>query len=51
MRVELTEEQEMIRAMAREFADKRSGRSPRHRPRARFPQETVRRMGALGSSA
>jgi alkylation response protein AidB-like acyl-CoA dehydrogenase len=49
MRVELTEEQEMIRAMAREFADKEIRPIAADIDRgARFPQETVRRMGALG---
>src|SRR5438046_4543286 len=49
MHVELTEEQEMIRAMAREFADKEIRPIAAAIDRAaRFPQETVRRMGALG---
>jgi butyryl-CoA dehydrogenase len=49
MRVELTEEQEMIRAMAREFADKEIRPLAAAIDReARFPHETVRRMGALG---
>src|SRR5437867_2370059 len=49
MHVELTEEQEMIRAMAREFADKEVRPIAAEIDRdARFPRETVRRMGALG---
>ena len=46
MNIELSDEQRMIQAMAREFADKEV------RPvaaaidhEARFPQDTVRRMG------
>src|SRR2546425_9926458 len=49
MNVELTEEQRMIRDVARDFAEKEL------RPiagaidhEARFPRETVRRMGELG---
>jgi alkylation response protein AidB-like acyl-CoA dehydrogenase len=49
MRVELTEEQEMVRAMAREFADKDVRPIAAEIDRdARFPRETVRRMGELG---
>src|SRR3989442_13032811 len=49
MHVELTEEQEMTRAMAREFADKEVRPIAAEIDRdARFPRETVRRMGALG---
>jgi butyryl-CoA dehydrogenase len=49
MHVELTGEQEMIRAMAREFADKEVRPIAAEIDRdARFPRETVRRMGALG---
>ena len=49
MQIELTEEQQMIQALAREFAEKEV------RPvaaqldaEARFPHETVKRMGELG---
>ncbi len=49
MRIELSEEQQMIQALAREFAEKEV------RPvaalldqEARFPHETVKRMGELG---
>ena len=49
MHVELTGEQEMVRAMAREFADKEVRPIAAEIDRdARFPRETVRRMGALG---
>jgi alkylation response protein AidB-like acyl-CoA dehydrogenase len=49
MRIELTEEQEMIRAMAREVADKEIRPLAAAIDReARFPRETVRRLGALG---
>jgi len=49
MRVELSEEQEMIRAMARDFADKEIRPIAAQIDReARFPHETVRRLGALG---
>jgi butyryl-CoA dehydrogenase len=49
MKIELTDEQQMVQALAREFAEKEV------RPvasqldqEARFPHETVRRMGELG---
>src|SRR3970282_1901996 len=49
MQIELTEEQQMIQALAREFAEKEV------KPvaalldgEARFPHETVKRMGELG---
>ena len=49
MQIELTEEQQMVQALAREFAEKEV------RPvaaqldaEARFPHETVKRMGELG---
>ncbi len=49
MRLELTEEQQMIQALAREFAEKEvqpvAGRLDQE---ARFPHETVKRMGELG---
>src|SRR2546428_11823063 len=49
MNVELTEEQRMIRDVARDFAEKElrpiAGVIDRE---ARFPRETVRRMGELG---
>jgi alkylation response protein AidB-like acyl-CoA dehydrogenase len=49
MRIELTAEQEMIRAMARDFAESEvrpiAARIDRE---ARFPHETVKRMGELG---
>jgi alkylation response protein AidB-like acyl-CoA dehydrogenase len=49
MRIELSEEQEMIRAMAREFAEKEVRPIAAEIDReARFPHETVRRMGELG---
>ena len=49
MNLELTEEQQMIQALAREFAEKEvkpvAGQLDQE---ARFPHETVKRMGALG---
>jgi alkylation response protein AidB-like acyl-CoA dehydrogenase len=49
MRLELTPEQQMIQAMAREFAENEvrpiAGELDRE---ARFPHETVKRMGELG---
>ncbi len=49
MHVELTDEQEMIRVMARDFAVKDIRPIAAEIDReARFPHETVRRMGALG---
>jgi butyryl-CoA dehydrogenase len=49
MRIELTAEQEMIRAMAREFADAEIRPIAAEIDReARFPHETVKRMGELG---
>ncbi len=49
MKLELTEEQAMIQAMAREFAEGEiapiAGEIDRE---ARYPHETVKRMGALG---
>ncbi|MBI3625606.1 MAG: acyl-CoA dehydrogenase [Candidatus Rokubacteria bacterium] len=49
MKLELTEEQQMIQALAREFAEKEvqpvAGRLDQE---ARFPHETVKRMGELG---
>jgi butyryl-CoA dehydrogenase len=49
MRLELTDEQQMIQAMAREFAEGEiapiAGEIDRE---ARFPHETVKRMGELG---
>ncbi len=49
MRIELTPEQEMIRAMAREFADAEIRPIASEIDReARFPHETVKRMGELG---
>ena len=49
MRLELTPEQQMIQAMAREFAENEvrpiAGELDRD---ARFPHETVKRMGELG---
>jgi butyryl-CoA dehydrogenase len=49
MNVELTEEQRMIQDVARDFAEKElrpiAGAIDRE---ARFPRETVRRMGELG---
>src|ERR1700675_1576434 len=49
MDVELTDEQKMVQAVAREFAEKevRPIASAIDRE-ARFPRETVRRMGELG---
>src|SRR5262245_35402263 len=49
MRLELTEEQRMIQAMAREFADGEIRPIAEEIDReARFPHETVKRMGELG---
>lgn len=49
MRLELTEEQQMIQALAREFAEKEvQPVASRLDQDARFPYETVRRMGELG---
>jgi butyryl-CoA dehydrogenase len=49
MRIELTEEQEMIRAMARDFAESEVRPIAAQIDReARFPHETVKRMGELG---
>ncbi len=49
MRIELTEEQQMIQGLAREFAEKEvkpvAGQLDQE---ARFPHETVKRMGELG---
>ena len=49
MKLELTEEQQMIQALAREFAEKEvkpvAGQIDQE---ARFPHETVKRMGELG---
>ena len=49
MNLELTEEQQMIQALAREFAEKEvkpvAGQLDQE---ARFPHETVKRMGELG---
>jgi butyryl-CoA dehydrogenase len=49
MNIDLTDEQKMIQAVAREFAEKEvrpiAGAIDRE---ARFPRETVRRMGELG---
>jgi butyryl-CoA dehydrogenase len=49
MKLELSEEQQMIQALAREFAEKEvkpvAGRLDQE---ARFPHETVKRMGELG---
>src|SRR5689334_14304373 len=49
MNLELTDEQRMIQSMAREFAEKdvRPVAAAIDRE-ARFPHETVRRMGELG---
>jgi butyryl-CoA dehydrogenase len=49
MNIELSDEQKMIQAVAREFAEKevRPIAEPIDRE-ARFPHDTVRRMGALG---
>jgi len=49
MQIELTEEQKMIQALARDFAEKEVRPIAEEIDReARFPRETVRRMGALG---
>jgi len=49
MRVELTDEQKMIQAVARDFAEKEVRPIAEVIDReARFPRETVRRMGELG---
>jgi alkylation response protein AidB-like acyl-CoA dehydrogenase len=49
MRFELTEEQQMIQAMAREFAESEIGPIADAIDReGRFPHETVKRMGELG---
>src|SRR6266498_1245223 len=49
MHIELTDEQKMIQAVARDFADKEVRPIAEAIDReARFPRETVRRMGALG---
>ena len=49
MRFDLTDEQQMIQAMAREFAERRSRPIAAEIDReARFPHETVKRMGELG---
>jgi butyryl-CoA dehydrogenase len=49
MRLELTEEQQMIQAMAREFAESAIRPIAAEIDRAaRFPHETVKRMGELG---
>src|SRR5581483_11939309 len=49
MELELTEEQQMVRAMAREFADGEVEPIAEAIDReARFPHETVKRMGELG---
>jgi len=49
MRVELTAEQQMVQAMAREFADSAIKPIAAEIDRdARFPHETVKRMGGLG---
>jgi butyryl-CoA dehydrogenase len=49
MKLELTEEQQMIQAMAREFAQKDVAPIAAEIDReARFPHETVTRMGELG---
>jgi alkylation response protein AidB-like acyl-CoA dehydrogenase len=49
MRIELTEEQEMIRALARDFAESEVRPIAAQIDReARFPHETVKRMGELG---
>jgi alkylation response protein AidB-like acyl-CoA dehydrogenase len=49
MRIDLTEEQEMIRAMARDFAESDIRPIATQIDReARFPHETVKRMGELG---
>ncbi|HEX9418532.1 MAG TPA: acyl-CoA dehydrogenase family protein, partial [Methylomirabilota bacterium] len=49
MHIELTDEQKMIQAVARDFADKEVRPIAEAIDReARFPYETVRRMGELG---
>jgi butyryl-CoA dehydrogenase len=49
MRIELTSEQQMIRTMAREFAQEHVAPIASEIDRdARFPHETVKRMGELG---
>ncbi|HEX9125518.1 MAG TPA: acyl-CoA dehydrogenase [Methylomirabilota bacterium] len=49
MVIELTEEQKMIQALARDFAEKEVRPIAEEIDReARFPRETVRRMGELG---
>src|SRR5438067_4070726 len=49
MRLELTDEQDMIRDMAREFAQEHIAPiAPEIDRDARFPHETVKRMGELG---
>jgi len=49
MRVELTDEQAMVRAMAAEFAQEHVAPIASEIDRdARFPHETVKRMGELG---
>jgi len=49
MRIELTDEQQMIRELAREFAQKEVEPIAAQLDReGRFPHETVRRMGELG---
>jgi butyryl-CoA dehydrogenase len=49
MRLELTDEQQMIQAMAREFAEEHIKPIASEIDRdARFPHETVKRMGELG---
>ena len=49
MKLELTDEQQMIQAMAREFADKEVKPIAAELDReARVPHETVKRMGELG---
>ena len=49
MNVELTQEQQMVQAMAREFAEGEVRPIAAEIDReARFPHETVKRMGELG---
>src|SRR5512147_3145768 len=49
MRLELTEEQQMVQAMAREFAEGEVAPIAADIDReSRFPHETVKRMGELG---
>jgi butyryl-CoA dehydrogenase len=49
MHIELTDEQKMIQALARDFAEKEVRPIAEEIDReARFPRETVRRMGELG---